>query len=86
MTSKLSYEEIRRMARVWFADAHKTSEGDEAEVAAWREEHRKHDPSCYIRKYPYGIGLTFRDRLLLLAFFAAVATAIVISVTMISFT
>ena len=41
MAAKLSYEEVRRLARIWFADAHEKSEQDEAEVTAWTTEQRK---------------------------------------------
>jgi hypothetical protein len=41
MTSKLSYEDIRRMARVWFNEAREQSVLDDAEIAAWKKERRK---------------------------------------------
>ena len=43
MAAKLSYEEVRRLARIWFADAREKSEQDEAEVAAWTTEQGKRD-------------------------------------------
>lgn len=41
MAAKLSYEEARRLARIWFAEAREKSEQDEAEVTAWKKEQRK---------------------------------------------
>lgn len=41
MTPKLSYEDVRRLARAWFAEAHEKSEQDDAEVATWTREQRK---------------------------------------------
>jgi len=38
MTSRLSYEEIRRLARTWFDEARIKSERDEAEVVAWKKQ------------------------------------------------
>jgi hypothetical protein len=38
MTSRLSYEEIRRLARTWFDEAREQSVRDNAEVAAWKKE------------------------------------------------
>jgi hypothetical protein len=36
-----SYEEVRRLARIWFTEAREKSAQDDAEIAAWRKEHRK---------------------------------------------
>lgn len=41
MAAKLSYEEVRRLARIWFADARKKSEQDETEVTACKNERHK---------------------------------------------
>jgi hypothetical protein len=41
MAAKLSYEEVRRLARIWFAEAREKGVQDEAEVATWTEEQRK---------------------------------------------
>ena len=51
MTSRLSYEDIRRLARTWFDDARVENERDDAEVAAWKKQ----------RPYPFrGNGGGFR--------------------------
>jgi hypothetical protein len=39
MAAKLSYEEIRRLARIWSAAAREKTGPDEAEVAASTKEH-----------------------------------------------
>ena len=41
MSAKLSYEDVRRLARIWFAQARENSEPDEAEIAAWTTEQRE---------------------------------------------
>lgn len=41
MASKLSYEDVRRLARTWFAEAREKSNRDEAEVEDWKKEQRK---------------------------------------------
>ena len=38
MTSRLSYEEIRRLARTWFDEAREKSVRNDAEVMAWKKE------------------------------------------------
>ena len=38
MTSRLSYEEIRRLARTWFDEAREKNVRDDAEVTAWKKE------------------------------------------------
>jgi hypothetical protein len=45
MAAKLSYEEVRRLARIWFADAREKSAQDEAEVTAWKNEQREGNSS-----------------------------------------
>jgi len=35
MSAKLSYEAVRRLARIWFAEAREKSDRDEAEVERW---------------------------------------------------
>jgi hypothetical protein len=41
MTSKLSYEDVRRLARMWFAEAREKSNRDDADVENWKKEQRK---------------------------------------------
>jgi hypothetical protein len=36
-----SYEEVRRLARIWFTEAREKSAQDDAEIATWRIEQRK---------------------------------------------
>jgi hypothetical protein len=50
MTSRFSYDDIRRMARVWFSEARIESDKDAAEVAAWKAQHRKEN------SYQGGLG------------------------------
>jgi len=38
MTSRLSYEEIRRLARTWYDEAREQGARDGAEVFAWKKE------------------------------------------------
>jgi hypothetical protein len=44
MTSRLSYEEIRRLARAWSNDARDKSEYDDVEIPAWLKEHCRSSP------------------------------------------
>ena len=60
MTSRLSYEEIRRLARAWAADAREQSEQDDAEVAAWVRQSRKDSP-WYFRENLTGFDWWFYD-------------------------
>jgi hypothetical protein len=41
MTRPPSAEELEQLAKVWFSQAHALSAQDEAEIAAWKKEHRK---------------------------------------------
>jgi hypothetical protein len=41
MSGKLSYDEARRLARIWAAEAQGKAAPDEAEIAAWSAEPRK---------------------------------------------
>lgn len=41
MAAKLSYEEVRRLARIWFAEAREKSVQDGAEAVAWTKGQRK---------------------------------------------
>jgi hypothetical protein len=41
MSAKLSYEEIRRLARIWSAEAREETGQDEADVPALTKEQRK---------------------------------------------
>ncbi len=45
MTSRLSYEDVRRLARTWFAEAKEKSDRDEAEISTWKKAHRKWNSS-----------------------------------------
>jgi hypothetical protein len=56
MTPKLSYEQVRRLARTWFAEAREKSEQDDAEFAAWQKEHRKWNSYDYSGSSPSGDG------------------------------
>ena len=41
MSAKLSYEDVRRLARIWSAEPREKRDQDEADIAAWTTEQRK---------------------------------------------
>jgi hypothetical protein len=50
MSSRLSYKEIRRLARAWSDDAREQGEQNDAEIPAWLKQHRRSSPRNFARR------------------------------------